>query len=520
MTCPLCFFKKTTQRELKENCLKLKLDRFEDRLKKYKELFITGLSEMKTVSECHCKEELNIPIPDDLRWFDDFRENLVSKTSLIEDTFDELSMCYHYFLDGNPMKAHYSLWQFMNKSQLINSGELSRRLLKDKLLFRGRKVKEPINKNLKNTDLFHIPFNKRELVSHGRFSVSGQPMLYCGFSSFIVAKELDATIDELAMIAFLPKEPLALSEKIFGLTSIHETFSVVYSFSDKVQIDYYDGTNAPNATTFERDIKQTILLELCTFPRPHQKEDKFIAEYMLPQMLSSVLMSNGYKGIIYPSTKDCSDLTGVHTFSTYDLNVALFVNYHPEKMHDEKLLDSFETALYPHCKDSEIPDVSIATVVEQLDAYAKPHYEYLQDSELKGIQKKYFETPFGKTELALHKNILGWGDCHRIQILRDAEDRPLFAVIPFAQYQASQKKLNNTLELDIPVVIVNLALENDYSAARAWREHLKLTQEEVAKRMEITQDAYAQLEAKETVRKSSREKIAKALGIHESQLNF
>ncbi|MDR2507966.1 MAG: hypothetical protein LBD67_08250 [Candidatus Accumulibacter sp.] len=33
-------------------------------------------------------------------------------------------------------------------------------------------------------------------------------------------------------------------------------------------------------------------------------------------------------------------------------------------------------------------------------------------------------------------------------------------------------------------------------------------------------DLYAQLEAKKSIRKSSREKIAKALGIHESQLNF
>ncbi len=106
-----------------------------------------------------------------------------------------------------------------------------------------------------------------------------------------------------------------------------------------------------------------------------------------------------------------------------------------------------------------------------------------------------------------------------IQILRDAEDRPLFAVIPFAQYQALLKG-KPYLEPGIPAVIVDLALDNDYSAARAWREHLELTQEGVATRMGITQGAYAQLEAKKTIRKSSREKIAKALGIHESQLDF
>jgi len=73
---------------------------------------------------------------------------------------------------------------------------------------------------------------------------------------------------------------------------------------------------------------------------------------------------------------------------------------------------------------------------------------------------------------------------------------------------------------EIPAAVVDLAMDNAWSAARAWRERKKLTQAEVAQRMGITQGAYAQLEVKKTIRKSSREKIAKALGIHESQLDF
>ncbi len=46
-------------------------------------------------------------------------------------------------------------------------------------------------------------------------------------------------------------------------------------------------------------------------------------------------------------------------------------------------------------------------------------------------------------------------------------------------------------EPDIPAAVVNLALYRGLSAARAWREYLDLTQEEVAKRMGITQGAYA-----------------------------
>ncbi|MDR0770108.1 MAG: helix-turn-helix domain-containing protein [Burkholderiales bacterium] len=106
-----------------------------------------------------------------------------------------------------------------------------------------------------------------------------------------------------------------------------------------------------------------------------------------------------------------------------------------------------------------------------------------------------------------------------VQILRDAGGHPTFAVIPFADYQALIKGKDKP-KPRIPAVVVDLAMDNEWSAARAWRERKELTQAEVARRMGVTQGAYAQLEAKKTIRKSSREKIAKALGVHESQLDF
>jgi len=56
--------------------------------------------------------------------------------------------------------------------------------------------------------------------------------------------------------------------------------------------------------------------------------------------------------------------------------------------------------------------------------------------------------------------------------------------------------------------------------ARAWREHLGLTQAEVAERLGISQSAYAQQESSARLRKSSREKIAAALGITPAQLDI
>jgi len=110
-----------------------------------------------------------------------------------------------------------------------------------------------------------------------------------------------------------------------------------------------------------------------------------------------------------------------------------------------------------------------------------------------------------------------------VQILRDAGGHPAFAVLPFDRYQALVKgrvKSRAKAEPGIPAAVVDLAMDNDWSAAHAWREFYGLTQTDLAQRMGITQGAYAQLEAKKTIRKSSREKIAAALGIQESQLDF
>jgi predicted DNA-binding protein (UPF0251 family) len=107
-----------------------------------------------------------------------------------------------------------------------------------------------------------------------------------------------------------------------------------------------------------------------------------------------------------------------------------------------------------------------------------------------------------------------------VQILRDQHGHPAFAVLPFADYQSLLHNKPMRAEPAIPLAVVDRALTDDCSAARAWREYLELTQTEVASRMGITQGSYAQLEAKKTIRKASREKIAKGLGIDATQLDF
>lgn len=70
----------------------------------------------------------------------------------------------------------------------------------------------------------------------------------------------------------------------------------------------------------------------------------------------------------------------------------------------------------------------------------------------------------------------------------------------------------------IPHEVVSATVDG-VTPLRAWREYLGLTQVEVATRLGISQSAYAQQESSENLRKSTRKKIAAALGITDAQVD-
>lgn len=100
------------------------------------------------------------------------------------------------------------------------------------------------------------------------------------------------------------------------------------------------------------------------------------------------------------------------------------------------------------------------------------------------------------------------------QTILGADGQPAFVVMPYADFVARFEKTGV-----VPHAVVGLMVEEGMSPAKAWRTHLGLTQSVVAERMGVSQSAYQQLEASETIRKASREKIAAALGIEAGQLD-
>lgn len=101
-----------------------------------------------------------------------------------------------------------------------------------------------------------------------------------------------------------------------------------------------------------------------------------------------------------------------------------------------------------------------------------------------------------------------------IQIINGPDGKPAFVVIPYAQYVAQHPDSDV-----IPHDVVNRIVDGA-TPIRAWREHLDLTQDEVARRLGISQPAYAQQETVSKPRKATREKIAAAFGIKADQLEL
>jgi DNA-binding XRE family transcriptional regulator len=74
-------------------------------------------------------------------------------------------------------------------------------------------------------------------------------------------------------------------------------------------------------------------------------------------------------------------------------------------------------------------------------------------------------------------------------------------------------------EITIPHAVIATFDERGVSLVRAWRDHLGLTQDEVAHRMGVTRQAYLQMESLAAhPRVATLKKIAAAMGIAWEQL--
>jgi DNA-binding XRE family transcriptional regulator len=103
-------------------------------------------------------------------------------------------------------------------------------------------------------------------------------------------------------------------------------------------------------------------------------------------------------------------------------------------------------------------------------------------------------------------------------LVSDADGRPLAVIVPIEDYRALMAEQIMNDDAVIPHEVVML-LGKYKSLIRAWREYLGLTQIEAARRINVSQPTYCQMEADSVrPRLDTLKKIAGAFGIKLEQL--
>jgi len=103
------------------------------------------------------------------------------------------------------------------------------------------------------------------------------------------------------------------------------------------------------------------------------------------------------------------------------------------------------------------------------------------------------------------------------QTILGSDGKPAFVVLPYADFI---KLPGAVAPGTIPNAVVSRRIMDEVSMLQAWREHLMLTQTEMAELMGISQAGYAQIEAAKRPRKATLQKAADALGISLEQLGY
>ncbi len=98
----------------------------------------------------------------------------------------------------------------------------------------------------------------------------------------------------------------------------------------------------------------------------------------------------------------------------------------------------------------------------------------------------------------------------------DYQGNPAFVLVPWDDFKRIRPLLDGDkiLSTGVPQTVVEAHLLRAIPMIRAWREHIGITQRELAARIGVSQAAVAKLEKPNArPRRATLEKIAEALGI-------
>ena len=406
MECIFDFLLDSEQARLRK-LAQLQTEKFEDTIVSYKKIFLNQLNLLKNEKiegSCFAKEDSNeFKNTKNHQQLEKIRK-IISEVPIedIENFFDTLRDIYLYWLKSQSKKAVSTLEDLLTKYNLFDF----KFNIANKLMYRGR---ESSNIPYNTYDMFHIPFNKRYLIGNQRFSLPGIPLLYLGTSLYDVVVELDLGTKNFERMSF----------SYFYIKKDH--FNIYNLTNDFYQ--FFELDNIIEKSVKTKDIKKEFFKLILSSVNSFEKKGKinkekhlmFYEEYILPQILTQVLVSSKYKfkGILYSSTK-LRNPENDKTYKTdYKNNIVIFTQYFENRHYDYKLYEQFDIS-NPLTSSAILNGNTIS--IEKLKNLLNSSFlstklsigsEYLRNFEnIKIEEKPYFEHDVGKCQTFMIYNFL------------------------------------------------------------------------------------------------------------------
>lgn len=392
-------------------------DRFEHTLSFYKKIYVREFKEacMKTRNSDEKMGETEKVI-------------CAIKPSKLYDFFDVFENAYIKWINNETRRAMEDIQQCFRDKELFLEENI-----KNRMMFRARKS----DNALSHWDMFHIPFNKRYLIKNQRYSLVGRPMLYLGFSPYLVLKEINLSEDEHAYLSSFylkENENLKICDLRYNIPNDKDSNDFMYDY-----ISYKDRDEEERKKFITKRFYISIVSSICAFKKRNFQHSDFCEEYVLPQILSEIIHEEKFDGLMYTSTTSRNIIVNNDIDQLFNSNVVIFTNYNQEKSEDKTYV--YDKELYRKFSITTPKDVTFNYMVSE--------------DEMKLIKKEFnnIEHQNKKDEKMLpliYQEITGINRYDRVKEAKENKDAK----------NENEKNENNKAELEKQIMSV---IDFDYS---------------------------------------------------------
>lgn len=261
---------------------------------------------------------------------------------------------------------------------------------RERHFFKARTLESPYS-YLAQDKMFHIPFNKRELIANQRYSINGLPCLYLGSTALVCWEELDRPNFEnfyVSYFAVSDSASVTILDLSYGYFEIDAILNCIISNQEMC---------------FKSDealLKEMLIIWPLVAASRYTVKSKnrtFKSEYIIPQLIMQSILKLNINGVSYISTRIPRNIIDEYK-ERFEPKI-LYTNYAFPAIKDED--DSyFSKTLRSLFKMSDVFNLGSFRHLNSQQKHSRIHIKYddfFSPMNLFGIQK-YHNSIFNEFE--------------------------------------------------------------------------------------------------------------------------